>query len=288
MAGDWIKMRTGLLTNPKVIRMSRLLATNPFFMDWWTRGTSVNCDATVYEVCDVTVVTRVTVGSLLSVWASVNECAGADGFVRGITLFEVDEMAGVPGFGDAMAAIGWVEETPEGLVFPNFSEHNTTGKERSSSAKTGAQRTKEWRERNKAVTRHRDVTETSHGDRREEKRREESKEQHNTQRAEGNRSVNPDAPTEMTLDWVPDPDLLKNYALRMAMPVDLFTHEAIGAFVCHYAASGRVETQAAWVSLLTKWIKRDAAQATGKVTPLRRGSGADVDFNDTGWLGGKQ
>lgn len=176
MAGDWIKMRTGLLTNPKVIRMARLLAENEHFMGWWTRGTKVSCDETVYELCDVTVVTRVTVGSLLSVWGAVNDCASQEGFVKGISLFEVDEMAGVPGFGAAMCAVGWVEETENGLVFPNFHEHNTVEKQRSTGAKTGSQRTKEYRERKKAaasVTS--DVTVTSQRDHREEKRREEEK-----------------------------------------------------------------------------------------------------------------
>jgi len=173
MAGDWIKMRSGLLTNPKVIRMARMLAQDRFFMEWWTRGTNKQCDTTVYELCDVTVVTRVTVGSLLSVWAAVNECASQDGFIKGSTLFEVDEMAGVPGFGAAMNAIGWVEEVEDGLLFPNFHEHNTVGKERSSGAKTGAQRTKEWREKKQMSAMCSDVTVTSQGDHREEKRREE-------------------------------------------------------------------------------------------------------------------
>lgn len=183
MAGDWIKMRSGLLTNPKVIRMARILATDRFFMEWFTRGTRTQCDETVYEICDVTIVTRVTVGSLLSLWGAVNECASGDGFLKGMTLFEVDEMAGVPGFGEAMLAVGWVEEHDDGLLFPNFDEHNTVGKERSSGAKTGAQRTKEWRDRKAAMASvigekppvTSDVTVTSQRDHREEKRREENK-----------------------------------------------------------------------------------------------------------------
>lgn len=180
MAGDWIKMRSGLLTNPKVIRMARSLASNRFFMDWWTRGTNKHCDDSVYEMCDVTVVTRVTVGSLLSVWAAVNECASEDGFVKGITLFEVDEMAGAPGFGDAMVTVGWVEEEEDGLLFPNFHEHNTVGKQRSTGAKSGAERTKEWRKRKAESggpsSENGDVSVTSQRDHREEKRREEIKE----------------------------------------------------------------------------------------------------------------
>jgi hypothetical protein len=175
MAGDWIKMRGTLITNPKVIRMARFLAESRQFMEWFTRGTGVTVGENVYELCDVTVVTRVTVGSLLGVWAAVNECANQDGFLKGITLFEVDEMAGVPGFGDAMALVGWIENLDGGIVFVNFSEHNTVGKERSTSAKTGAERTKEWREKKKKGGVTGDVTVTSQRDHREEKIREDSK-----------------------------------------------------------------------------------------------------------------
>jgi uncharacterized phage protein (TIGR02220 family) len=185
---DWIKMRSGLLTNPKVIRMSRILACNRAFMSWWLRGTNkVMCDESVYEICDVTVVTRVTVASLLSVWSAVNDASQEDGFVAGIDLIDVDEMAGVHGFGEAMQSVGWLQLTDSGVLFPNFDEHNTVGKarqdKRSSGAKTSAQRTAEWRARKKQldldvtgdVTPPRDVTVTSQRDHREEKRREEVK-----------------------------------------------------------------------------------------------------------------
>jgi len=156
---DWIKMRAGLLTNPKVIRMARFLASDRQFINWWLRGTNkVTCDESLYEICDVTVVTRVTVGSLLSLWSAVNESASKDNFVKGITLFEVDEMAGSPSFGDALVTVGWAEVRHDGIAFPNFGEHNVIEKSRSdkgSGPKTGAQRTKEWRERQMSL----DVTE---------------------------------------------------------------------------------------------------------------------------------
>ncbi|HKR43745.1 MAG TPA: conserved phage C-terminal domain-containing protein, partial [Paraburkholderia sp.] len=83
-------------------------------------------------------------------WSAVNESASKDNFVKGITLFEVDAMAGVPGFGDALVTVGWAEVRHDGVIFPNFDEHNTTEKARSdkgSGPKTAAQRTREWRER---------------------------------------------------------------------------------------------------------------------------------------------
>lgn len=113
--------------------------------------------------------------------------------------------------------------------------------------------------------------------------------QHNTLGAEQENSADPKLPTEMSLEWVPDQKLLQAYALRMAIPVDHFTPESTAAFVCHYSASGRCETQAAWVSLLVKWVKRDQATASNvRQFPARRQvNGPDVD--DLTWaedLGG--
>lgn len=108
-------------------------------------------------------------------------------------------------------------------------------------------------------------------------------EEHNTLRVEPEVSVDPKAPTEMTLEWVPDQKLLKAYAARMGIPVDHFTAEATAAFVCHYSASGRVETQASWVSLLVKWVKRDTASASNvRQFPVKRQANGP-DFNDTSW-----
>lgn len=107
--------------------------------------------------------------------------------------------------------------------------------------------------------------------------------QHNTQRTEQENSVDPKAPCEMTLEWVPDQKLLKAYAARMGISVDLFTDEATAAFVCHYSASGRCETQASWVSLLVKWVKRDMATTSNvRPFPLKRQANGP-DFNDTTW-----
>lgn len=109
--------------------------------------------------------------------------------------------------------------------------------------------------------------------------------QHNTPPASEPEFVDPNLATEMTLEWMPDDNLLKNYALRMALPVDLFTAEAIGAFVCHYTASGRAETQVAWVSLLVKWIKRDNATAAAsnvRQFPVKRQANGP-DFDSRGW-----
>lgn len=146
---DWIKMRASLLTNPKVTKMARTLLANPEFRAWYGNPEVTNDASQAVTMRHVTVVTRVIVGGLLPVWASVNECAGRDGHLRHAGLFEVDAMAGIPGFGAAMEAVDWLSVLPEneGLEFANFIEHNTVGQERSTLAKTAAERAKEYRER---------------------------------------------------------------------------------------------------------------------------------------------
>ena len=107
--------------------------------------------------------------------------------------------------------------------------------------------------------------------------------QHNSLHASEADFSDPNLLAEMSLEWVPDEKLLKNYALRMALPVTLFTAEAIGGFVCHYSASGRTETQAAWVSLLVKWIKRDVASASNVRQFPARPSASEPDFDSSAW-----
>lgn len=185
---DWIRMRSSLVTNPRVITMARVLLANREFLDWLCPG----CDVPVTRDEAVTkrhvpVVTRVIVGGLLEVWSMVNDTAARDGIVRHASSRDMDETAGIPGFGAALAAVEWLEELPDGqgVYFPNFEEHNSPQKERSSAAKTGAERSREYRERKarerdasvtKTVTPRddaRDVTSDVTRDHREEKSREE-------------------------------------------------------------------------------------------------------------------
>lgn len=144
MAREWVKMRSALLTNPKVIRMTRYLLECPEFIEWWTRGTEISCND-LRDVCDVTVVTRVTLASLMCVWSAANEALhDGENIIRGATLFEIDAMAGAPGIGAAMELVGWVVVSADGVYLPNFQEFNTPQSSRAEPM-TGAQRTARWR-----------------------------------------------------------------------------------------------------------------------------------------------
>ena len=177
MAESWIKMRGSLLTNPKVIRMARALLVDPEFLEWFgvtQRHVSVTArhetvtaerddSVTQRHAQYVTVVTRIVTGSLLPTWSQVRESATDEHVLHGAGLFEIDTIAGVPGFGRAMQSVGWIVILPneEGVKFTNFGEHNSASKERSIGAKTQADRARDYRERKKLRDAGSTVTETA-------------------------------------------------------------------------------------------------------------------------------
>lgn len=169
MAGDWIKMRTSLLTNPKVNGIARILEESPEV----ARSLSTGFSGPMHEIVTRTVMRHVTVSSLLVIWGAANEHT-KDGVFSNADLSDVDDMVGIPGFGDAMSQVGWLEYDAQdnSVTLPNFNEYNTSGDARSAGAKTSAQRQKEYRDRKKSQES--DVTRDVTRNRREEKRREES------------------------------------------------------------------------------------------------------------------
>ena len=168
MAGEWVKMRSALLANPKVHAIAKVIGMDSRAGSVLTTGFSGCPD----EVLARYALRYVTVTALLCVWSSANEHA-TGGILSCCDLEDIDEIAGVPGFGQAMASVGWAipDEATKCVSLPNFSDHNTPAKDR-----TAADRQRRYRQnRNGGVARDvaRDVTRDSNG--REEKRREEKK-----------------------------------------------------------------------------------------------------------------
>jgi hypothetical protein len=135
MAGDWIKMRMGLRTHPKIVRMASALKADRY---------------------------RV-IGGLHAVWSLADEHT-EDGSLPGYSMGALDDSIGWPGFSQAMKDIAWLTEEPQGLVLPRFDEHN------GASAKRRAQDAERKRNDRKTSAPDADTTRT-----REEKRREELK-----------------------------------------------------------------------------------------------------------------
>lgn len=95
MAGDWIKMRCNLDTDPAVFQLAALLKMDELGV----------------------------VGRLWKVWSWTDQhCAnGNDVAVTGVTL---DRLTATPGFAEAMRKVGWLAGRDGALTFPHFDRHN--------------------------------------------------------------------------------------------------------------------------------------------------------------------
>jgi len=126
VAGDWIKMRAALTTCPKVAAMARAIGMAEEFHSLSRQSMRL-----------------LVVGGLHAVWAAVNEHT-SDGVMSNSYLEDLDDIAGIEGFGQAMRSAGWLEvdEAAQTLTFPNFGQWNTPAKDT-----TAAERMRKHREK---------------------------------------------------------------------------------------------------------------------------------------------
>ena len=127
MAGDWIKMRAALTTCPKVAAMARAIGLADEFI-----GLSRHA------------MRLLVVGGLHAVWAAVNEHT-SDGVMANAYPEDMDDIAGIDGFGSAMRSAGWLEvdETAQTLTFPNFGQWNTPAKDTTAAERMRKHRAKQ-------------------------------------------------------------------------------------------------------------------------------------------------
>lgn len=130
MAGDWIKMRAALTTCPKVASMSRSVGTADEFAGLSRQSMRL-----------------LVVGGLHAVWSAVNEHT-SDGVMANAYPEDLDDIAGIAGFGQAMRVAGWLEvdEAAATLTFPNFGQWNTPAKD-----STAAERMRKHREKQRVA-----------------------------------------------------------------------------------------------------------------------------------------
>jgi hypothetical protein len=130
MAGDWIKMRAALATCPKVAAMARTVGKSDEFRSLSRQAMRL-----------------LVVGGLHAVWAAVNEHT-SDGVMSNSYPEDLDDIAGIEGFGKAMQAAGWLEadDAAATLTFPNFGQWNTPAKDT-----TAAERMRKHREKERVA-----------------------------------------------------------------------------------------------------------------------------------------
>jgi len=96
MAGHWIHWEKGLVRKPEVLRIARGLGCTPQH--------AAACCMLVWEWAD-----------------DVTE----NGLIPGVTAVDVSFAAGVEGIGQAMLEAGWLVETGDAVVLPNWDRHNS-------------------------------------------------------------------------------------------------------------------------------------------------------------------
>lgn len=247
MAGGWIRMRVDLARDPKVVAIADHLAYTPEFRAWLA-GTGAAAGAAaerdIERDMSVTrrVTTRVSVAGLLLVWGTAREQGRRvrdDLVIDGIDASVVDEIAGVPGFGAAMAAAGWLDDADAGrVVFPKFFEQNADTdemKRRQASERKRRERERRQRdgerdtsvtvtpmsrvtERDTSVTGSVTVTPMSRLEKEEEKEREKKEEEHPLPpRGRGAKSRPADVPVPPALDT---PDFRRAWAAWLSDRVE--------------------------------------------------------------------
>ena len=154
MAGDWIKIRTELISGLDVIAI----------------GVATGLDE--YQV----------VGRLVKLWGWANHNT-SDGHLRKMTPELLDRHVSHQGFASALMDVGWLVQSGEGVTIPNWQKHNGSGaKARAeSAARQAASRSRHGRVTKSCdrsvtpVTDSCDKSVTREEKRREEKKREEPK-----------------------------------------------------------------------------------------------------------------
>jgi hypothetical protein len=107
MAGEWIKVRTNLWSDPRVSKL-----------------------------CDLTGMAEATiVGGLYWLWATADEHTET-GHMPGLSITGIDRKTGIKGFGAALIEIEWITDTLGGITLNRFDEHNgASAKNRVTTAK---------------------------------------------------------------------------------------------------------------------------------------------------------
>lgn len=154
MQADWIKMRTDLYRDPKVIGMADHLMQNDGLL---ARHINQFCQRHMAVTRNVT--RCAVVGGLVAVWGVLRHRGtrvGDDLLVPNCSDAVLDDIADVPGFGEAMCSVGWAVETEDGVILPKFFGDLNAEPIKSS----GAERQKRYRDR----LRNGDVTRDGNGD----------------------------------------------------------------------------------------------------------------------------
>ncbi len=245
MAGEWIKVRTNLWNDPRVSQL---------------------CDQTKSPEAMI-------VGGLYWLWATADEHTET-GLMPGLSVGAIDRKTGITGFGAALVDIGWVLDTPAGIILARFDEHNgASAKQRAQTAKRVAN------SRNSGnVTQQSEIgnAPTVTGALpREEKRREEKKVETTTSdTTEGSKKKSATG-SRLPADWKPSAeDIEYCKTQRPELRPSLVATNFYDYWIAKAGAAGRkMDWSATWRS----WVRKESAVTAGRAIMSQRGGQQDLD-----------
>lgn len=145
---SWIKLRDDLESDPRVHRMAAHIAqTAPGYI---LTSAAKDLFGSVTHNVTRNALRDVTVMGLSRVWFAANQHT-TDGVFHHADLSYLDDLARIPGFGDAMAAVGYAIHDPEAqsVTLPRFEEYNSPDKNGHRAKTAGALRAQRLRDRRK-------------------------------------------------------------------------------------------------------------------------------------------
>lgn len=102
----WIKIRTNLATDPRVLHLSQQMGQRP----------------------------QTIMGMLVMLWSYADQHS-TDGLLRLVDERAIDQLCGASGFAKELQAIGWLQVVEDGVTLPRYGEHNgQTAKQRAQNA----------------------------------------------------------------------------------------------------------------------------------------------------------
>lgn len=163
MAKQWVKMYTGLDSDPDALGAAEFLSAHNPFIRYLTApliamGICTDCvnllrtllSSDCYVTRDATL--SLALQGVRRAWGAAymhGERIGDDCRMKNTCLDTIDEIARIPGIGEAMECVGWAKELPEGgILLPNY--YQEKGDKDNHGSTSGAKRQKEYRDRKKA------------------------------------------------------------------------------------------------------------------------------------------
>lgn len=102
----WIKVRTNLCGDPRVLHLSSQMAEKP----------------------------QTIMGMLVMLWSYADQHS-TDGLLRLVDARAIDQLCGASGFAKELQEIGWLQVVDDGVMLPRYDEHNgQTAKQRAQNA----------------------------------------------------------------------------------------------------------------------------------------------------------